>query len=169
MKRPIAVRSYQAGDEVALWDVFFSAVRVTARRDYSQVQVEAWAPDSPDPERWKERIAGIAPCVASIDGRIVGYADVQADGYIDHFFVAAEFARQGVGSELMRVIHQTAREQVILKLYSDVSLTARPFFEHWGFTVEALQTVTVRGVELTNMRMSKRLDRDASDALFYQR
>ncbi len=157
MKTPIVVHPYQAGDEVALWNVFYSAVRVTARRDYSQAQVEVWAPDDPDRDRWKERIAGIAPFVASVVGRVVGYADVQPNGYIDHFFVSAEMARQGVGAELMNVIHQTARERGLLRLFSDVSLTARPFFEHFGFAVETFQTVTLRGVEFTNMRMSKRL------------
>jgi putative acetyltransferase len=36
-----------------------------------------------------------------------------------------------------------------------VSITARPFFEHFGFVVEAPQQVTVRGVVFDNFRMRK--------------
>jgi hypothetical protein len=32
-----------------------------------------------------------------LEGGSVAYADVQPNGYIDHFFVAAAFVRQGVG------------------------------------------------------------------------
>ena len=42
------------------------------------------------------------PFVAEIEGQIVGYADLQEDGYIDHFFVSGSMARRGVGSALMR-------------------------------------------------------------------
>ena len=101
--------------------------------------------------------ARIAPFVAEDAGTIVGYADVQADGYIDHFFVAASAGRRGVGSALMRRIHATAAERGIAGLYSNVSLTARPFFEHWGFHVEQEQQPVVNGVSMTNFLMRKQL------------
>jgi putative acetyltransferase len=87
----------------------------------------------------------------------VGYADVQPDGHIDHFFVAPP-SRQGVGSALMRAILERAAERHFAELYSEVSITARPFFERFGFVVEAPQQVTVRGVVFDNFRMRKRLD-----------
>ena len=34
---------------------------------------------------------------------IVGYADVQANGYIDHFFVSPSVARRGVGWAIKKV------------------------------------------------------------------
>ena len=100
---------------------------------------------------------GIKPFVAEEDGKLIGYADVQADGYIDHFFVAAAANRRGVGSVLMRRIHEAAAERHLPELYAQVSLAARAFFEHWGFVVEQEQRVEARGVPMTNFLMRKTL------------
>ena len=154
----VAIRAFRDDDPPALQEVFYSAIHGTASADYTQEQIEAWAPAEVDAGRWAERMRGIAPFVAEEAGRIVGYADVQADGYIDHFFVAAAAGRRGVGSALMRQIHATAAERGIGALYSQVSMTARPFFEHWGFTVEAEQQPITRGVTMTNYLMRKALN-----------
>lgn len=151
------VREFRPGDESALHKVFFSAIHGTASANYTPEQVNVWAPAEYDRERWAERMRGIAPFVAEDSGAIVGYADLQADGYIDHFFVAASAGRRGVGSALMRRIDATAAERGIAGLYSNVSLTARPFFEHWGFAVEQEQHPSVNGVSMTNFLMRKSL------------
>ena len=149
------IRLFQVGDEPALREVFFAAVHQTAAADYSPEQLAAWAPAVYDHAAWAERMRGIRPFVAIADGTIIGYADLQPDGYIDHFFVSPTVARQGVGSALMRHIHDGAAARGITRLFSDVSLTARPFFERWGFVVERQQSVDVRGVTLSNVKMSK--------------
>lgn len=162
VEEPMHIRAFQPGDEPALWEVFFSAVHQTAAAQYSPAQVDAWAPRDRDPAAWEQRMRGILPYVAVAQERIVGYADIQHDGYIDHFFVSPAVARQGVGSALMRHLHAEARSRSITTLYAHVSLTARPFFERWGFQVERAQTVAVRGVELQNFRMSKALPRESA-------
>lgn len=153
----LVIRSFRDDDPSALHEVFYSAIHGTASADYTQEQVDAWAPAEVDAERWAERMRGIAPFVAEEAGQVVGYADVQVDGYIDHFFVAASAGRRGVGSALMRQIHEAAAERGVHALYSQVSITARPFFEHWGFVVEAEQRPVTRGVPMTNYLMRKGL------------
>jgi len=151
------IRPFKKGDEADLWRVFFTAIHGLAARDYSPEQVEAWAPAHLEPARWAARIRGTAPFVAQIGNEIVAYADLQADGYIDHFFVAPDFARRGIGSRLMKEIHEVAMHRGIERLFSNVSITARPFFERWGFSVESPQEVTIQGVTLRNFRMEKAL------------
>lgn len=151
------IRAFQHGDEPALWRVFFSAIHQTAAAHYSPSQLDAWAPASADPHAWEQRMRGIAPYVAIVQEAIVGYADLQPRGYIDHFFVSPTVARQGVGSALMQHLHGQAHAQGITALYSDVSITARPFFERWGFQVERAQMVLIRGETLQNFRMRKAL------------
>ncbi len=51
----ITVRDSRADDVSALNDIFRSSVRVVARRDYTQAQVIAWAPDMIDSSAWKAR------------------------------------------------------------------------------------------------------------------
>lgn len=151
----ILVRAYQRDDAPALWSAFHSAIHQIACADHSPEQLDAWAPAQPDLARWSARMEGINPFVAEINGWVVGYADVQKDGYIDHFFVAGTAARQGVGSALMRRIHQQAANLNINHLHSQVSITARPFFEHFGFEVETAQQTCLRGVMFNNFRMQK--------------
>ena len=153
----VLVREFRTGDEPALWDVFYSSIHGLASADYTPEQIDAWASGAPDMAKWAERMQSIAPFVAEREGRIVGYGDVQADGYIDHFYVSPSVARSGVGSALMVRIHGTASLRGTSSLYSNVSITARPFFEKWGFVVESPQTVFIRGVSFTNFRMSKEL------------
>jgi putative acetyltransferase len=154
---PVAVRKFERRDAHALWLVYYDAIHQTAAGDYSPEQIEAWAPSDFPLDRFTERLILLSPFVAERNGRPVGYADIQPTGYIDHFFVSPTVVRQGVGSLLMQAIHETARASGLPMLYADVSLTARPFFQHWGFVVERPSTLSVRGLELDNFRMNKTL------------
>lgn len=66
-------------------DLFYT-VRNVNIRDYSQEQVEAWAPSGFDFALWQKRMDGLKPFVAELDGHIVGYTDLQSSGLVDHFF-----------------------------------------------------------------------------------
>jgi putative acetyltransferase len=151
------VRAFRLGDEAALYGVFHSAIHCLAVKDYTQEQIDAWAPSPPDMEKWTARMRGTRPFVVEDSSRIVGYADLQNDGYIDHFFVSGDQARRGVGRLLMNQIHERAKELGIGRLFSDVSLTALPFFERFGFRLVESRIVVIRGVHLTNSRMQKSL------------
>ncbi len=102
------IRRFRIGDATALHDVFFSAIHQIAARDYSPEQINAWAPLEVDPTIWSARLRGIDPFVVEAYGQILGYADVQSTGYIDHFFVSALHSRRGVGRLLMNRIHEEA-------------------------------------------------------------
>lgn len=149
------IREFRFGDEPALHAVYHSAIHQIAIRDYTAEQVNAWAPDTLDLEVWKKRMRGIKPFVAVADGEIVGYGDVQTNGYIDHFFVSGTCPRQGVGRLLMEKIHETANQIGLSELRSDVSRTAQPFFEHFGFQVVEQRSPVIRGVIVPNASMRK--------------
>ncbi|MFJ2989593.1 GNAT family N-acetyltransferase [Collimonas sp. NPDC087041] len=151
------IRRFKIGDEAALFRVFFSAIHGIASRDYTPDQIEAWAPSDLDPKLWVSRVRGIRPFVAEADGEIVGYADVQPSGYIDHFFVSGDHARQGIGSLLMRRIHQEAKLLGVDELTSQVSKTAEPFFVLHGFHVVERRFPICSGVTLQNALMRKTL------------
>jgi len=149
------IRDFRVGDEPYLHQVFLSAVHGIAIRDYSLEQVNAWAPEVVDPALWSDRMRGIAPFVMEHEGKPIAYADIQPAGYIDHFFVSARFARQGVGSKLMRRVHDVAAAKDIHALTSHVSLTAQPFFKHWGFWIVEERQPVVRGIVIPNALMRK--------------
>ena len=117
--------------------------------------MEAWAPESLDSEIWKNRMKILNPFVAEIEGTIAGYADLQSNGLIDHFFCHHEFQRQGVGSALMEHIISSGKRADITRFYSEVSITAKPFYEHFGFSVVQEQSLEMRGQKLRNVIMEK--------------
>jgi putative acetyltransferase len=149
----MTIRAYHPCDSRTLWEIFYSAIHQTAAADYTPDQLNAWAPAQPDFEQWALRMEKRKPFLAEMDGKIVGYADLQADGCIDHFFVAGSMVRRGVGSALMRHILQHAGVRGLGRVYSHVSITARPFFERFGFEVHTAQQVCIRGVILNNFLM----------------
>lgn len=150
---PLMIRPFRPGDEPALHAVFYSAVHGIAVARYSPEQLEAWAPADYDTAQWAERIRRNQPFIAEIDGQPVGYADLQANGDVDHFFVAAAYARQGIGQRLMNHILGQAAQRGLSRVQAHVSLNAEPFFARNGFAVMARQTVNVRGMSLNNALM----------------
>ncbi|MBD7959128.1 GNAT family N-acetyltransferase [Comamonas avium] len=151
------IRRFRNGDESALFCVFYSAVHDTASQDYTPEQVDAWAPADIDPELWAGHMRALLPFVVEHEEEIVGYADIQPNGYIDHFFISGPYARQGVGTLLMKHIQKEAQLLGIAEMTSDVSKTAEPFFLRHGFQVVKRGFPIRRGVTLQNALMRKKL------------
>ncbi len=155
----VHIRRFQMGDEPALFRVYRSAIHEIARRDYTREQIDAWAPPDLDRELWNTKMRDIQPFVAEEGAEVVGYADVQPSGYIDHFFVSGFRPREGIGGMLMERLHQEAVTLGLVELTSDVSRTAEPFFEHYGFRVVERRSRVLRGVVIPNALMRKDLRR----------
>ena len=79
------------------------------------------------------------------------------DGHLDFAYVTPDFGGRGVARALYARIENTAREQGLITLTTQSSLSALPFFERQGWTREARQSVIRHGVALTNYRMFKNL------------
>ena len=154
----ITIREFQEEDAPTLWALFFNTVRNVNRRDYTEQQVKAWAQEGFDSQLWLKKMISIQPFVAELDGVIVGYSDVQPSGLVDHFFCHHEYQGQGVGRTLMTLVIKQAEAKGLDRIYSEVSITARPFYEHMGFTVVNEQQIEVRGATLTNYVMERHLD-----------
>ncbi len=150
------VRKFRKGEEKELWKLFYNTVHNVNIQDYDKTQIASWAPDDLDINVAIQKFREIDPFVAIQEGKIVGYADIQADGYIDHFYCHHEFQGQGVGSALFTALEEEARANGILEMFSNVSITARPFFEDMGFSVEKEQVLQMRDQQLKNYRMVHR-------------
>ncbi|HDM8231932.1 TPA: GNAT family N-acetyltransferase [Vibrio campbellii] len=155
----ITIRDFQEEDAPTLWALFFNTVRNVNRRDYTEQQVKAWAQEGFDSQLWLKKMISIQPFVAELNGVIVGYSDVQPSGLVDHFFCHHEYQGQGVGRSLMTHVLKQAEAKGLNRIYSEVSITARPFYEHMGFTVVNEQQIEVRGATLTNYVMERHLDK----------
>ena len=151
------IRYYEAGDAPEIVRLFFETVRSVNRADYSDEQLEAWAPGVPDPEEWHARMAGRRTLVAEEGGEVVGFAELEYDGRLDMLYVRKDAVGRGVGRRLYEAVEREARGQGLGWIFTEASITARPFFEQQGFRVVREQMVSRRGVSMTNFVMEKEL------------
>lgn len=157
MSAAVHIRAYSEADLDALIELFAGSVRRVASRDYSPAQIEAWAPVAVNREHWATRLGSRPTYVAEAGGQIVGFSDLEPDGHIDMLFVHADHQGQGVARALLDHIHARAHEKGIDRLFTEASITARPFFERSGFEVIEPQDVELRGQTFRNYRMAKSL------------
>ena len=152
----IEIRNFHLSDVKALMDIFYNTIHKINIKDYSLEQVNAWAAKSDmDLEKWKNRFINNKPIIALIDGQLVGFAEFKNNGYIDCFYVHHEWIGKGIGKALMKEIFIRAKKSNIKRIFADVSITAKPFFEKMGFSVIKKQIIIRKGVELTNFPMEK--------------
>ena len=157
MNDTILIRAYRAEDLDVLIDLFAGSVRQVASRDYSPTQIDAWAPVAVNRDQWATRLGGRPTFVAEVAGEIAGFSDLEPDGHIDMMFVHADHQGRGVARALLDHIHDHANRHGIDRLFTEASITARPFFERNGFEVIEAQDVELRGETFRNYRMAKAL------------
>lgn len=156
MKNSILVRKYEPEDAKALAEIYYNTIHTVNTQHYTQEQVDVWAPTSSlDAARWREKFAKTNPFVALIEGEAVGFAEFEPDGHIDCFYCHHQFVGKGVGKALMDRIVEEASLHHIPRIFAEVSITAKPFFERMGFTTLFEQTVELKGIKLTNFKMER--------------
>ena len=149
------IRHYNQGEEQALWSLFYETVHKVNIQDYSQAQIEAWAPSDYDLLQWKSRLNKTNPLVAEKNGQLIGFAELEDNGHIDCFYCAHNWQGKGIGSALLRAIELEASKKGISRLFAEASITAKGFFENKGFSIDGEQTVSLRGEQFTNYAVSK--------------
>lgn len=157
MSAAVHIRLYDDADLDTLIDLFAGSVRQVASRDYGPAQIDAWVPVAVNGKHWTTRLGGRPTYVAEAGGEIVGFSDLEPDGHIDMLFVHAAHQGRGVAHALLDHIHARAHEQGLDRLFTEASITARPFFERNGFEMIEAQDVELRGQTFRNYRMAKRL------------
>jgi GNAT superfamily N-acetyltransferase len=155
----VRIRSYEAGDAPALARLFYETVHAVNQADYSPEQLRAWAPEIPDPEAWHARMSSRCTLVAEEDGAVVGFVELERDRHLDMLYLHKDAVGRGVGSRLYRAVEQIAWERGLGRIFTEASITARPFFERQGFRVVGEQAIALRGARLTNFAMEKSLRR----------
>ena len=138
--------------------IYFNTIHRINIQHYTQEQVDVWAPKSSlETKRWAKKFLRTRPIVAVVGEKVGGFAEFEPNGYIDCFFCHHEWIGKGVGSALMREILVRAKCFNIVRIFADVSITAKPFFEKQGFIILSEQTIIRKGVELTNYKMERKL------------
>ncbi|TDD60089.1 GNAT family N-acetyltransferase [Kribbella antibiotica] len=133
---PITLRAYSPEDAVPTWQVYYAAIRRTAIRDYTEKQVQAWAPDEVDHQAWADRRAAAHTYVVCVDDIVAGFSDFTDDGLLDMLFVHPDHSGQGIARMLVKKVQDEAGKRGLTRLVTHASRTARPAFESFGFVVD---------------------------------
>ena len=149
------IRSFHPKDADQIAQLFHQTIREINVRDYSSSQVKAWAPDDLYFRNWAEVCSNRFTFVADLEDAIAGFAELESNGHIDCFYCHKDYQRCGVGRHLYEAIEQKAFELNLDRLYTEASITAKPFFQRMGFSVIKEQQVACRGETFTNYLMEK--------------
>lgn len=153
-----AIFQAQITDVEQIRDLFCNTVRSVNSRDYCQAEVEDWASCGDDLTKLKSMIGTHYFVVARNDeNRIIGFSSITPEGYLHSMFVDRDFQNVGVATALLSEVEQYAHDKDIAALSSDVSKTARAFFENKGYVVRTEQQHKANHLYLTNYKMVKNL------------
>lgn len=160
MNTDFTIRIAQPSDVLELKDLFQDTVLNINKRDYSKAEVEDWASCGNDLSHIKGMIKTHYFIVATNQqSQIVGFASITQQGYLHSMFVHKDFQGKGVATILLNEIERYATTTGIIRITSEVSLTARPFFEKRGYIVEEEQKWKANLLSLTNFWMAKKLSK----------
>lgn len=149
------IKSYEKEFFIDICTLFYETVHSVNAGDYSESQLEAWAPKDNDYSHLKTALEKNWTLVAIEDGVIIGFADIEDTGYLDHLFVHKDYQGKGVATALCNEIEAKGNFN---EIETHASITALPFFEKRGYKVVREQIVEIRGEKLKNHVMRKRMD-----------
>ena len=158
LKNQICIRQATFDDILELKNLYQGTVLTINRQDYSQEEVDDWASCGDDLSHIRKMIETHYFIVAVNQlSQIVGFSSITPQGYLHSMFVHKDFQGKGIATLLLKEIERYAMESKMVRITSEVSITARPFFEKWGYTVEIEQKRKANQLCLTNYWMAKEL------------
>jgi len=153
------IRRFQSDDLPAMLEVRRDSILNVAAKHFTLDRAHAWASAqrASNHASQHERFAQSATWVALWDERLAGYSNLRADGYVDTMFVHSEFQGRGLATALLDALENFARSKGMTRLFSDVSVGARPYFEKRGFSVDKNQQVFFADGAVYGFKMEKSL------------
>lgn len=146
------IREYRSADLAETIRLFHDTVHTVNAKDYTSEQLDAWAPESVDRERWSAGFLSSRTLVAVENDRIVGFGNMTSDGYLDKLYVHRDFQHRGIATALCNELEAACNAD---KITVHASITARPFFQARGYETIRRQQVERGKVRLTNYVMQK--------------
>lgn len=151
-------RKATISDLQEMQEMYVETIKWVCKNDYNPLQINAWISGLNDTERWLKVLHSQFVLLAIIENKIVGYGTLKDGNYIDFFCVHKDFQRQKIADKIFNELEAEARKENAKTITADVSITAKPFFEHKGFITKAEQKNIRLGVELINYKMEKSLN-----------
>jgi len=154
----IRIREAKIDDVDDITQLYFGTVTNVNAKDYSPKEIEVWSGTAHNNnDRWERSVNEQYFLIAETDKEMVGFASIAPNGYLDFMYVHKDHQRKGIALKLLNEIESKAIEQKNKEIFAYVSITARPFFEKYGYEHAGYKIIKVKGVDFKDNLMIKKL------------
>jgi len=148
----MVIRPYRSSDCPTLAQIYYDTIHAVNAADYTPAQLDAWATGKVNLDDWDAYFLARHSFVAEMDGKIVGFADMDDTGYLGRLYVHKDFQGLGIGTALC----DAAENAVTVPKYTlHSSITARPFYERRGYRTVEMRQMERKDQLLTTYVMEK--------------
>ncbi|MES5893068.1 MULTISPECIES: GNAT family N-acetyltransferase [Bacillus cereus group] len=155
MFKDIKIRTFQKEDLEQVLQLFYETVHTVNAQDYNTLQLQAWAPKRLNRASWLKSLEKNISYVADNNGVIVGFGDYNDEHYVDRLFTHKDYQGKGIASHILQKLEKEAVNLQHKDIYTEASITARPFFESKGFICIKEQRKQHNGQIFINYVMKK--------------
>jgi putative acetyltransferase len=132
----VAIRRYRSEDAEAIAAITLAAIRGTALRAYSSEQTEAWAARYSVQRLLDGASKGDVILVAVDEAdHPIAYTVLEAGGHLDMLYCHPDHTGKGLALALLAEAEAAARQQGVMRLFTEASELARPVFARAGYTL----------------------------------
>lgn len=156
-KPQITLRQAAATDLPEMRKLYADTINTVCANDYDEAQRKVWASTADKEERWESLIAEQLVLLAIAGDVIAGFSSLRDGNYLDFMYVHKDYQRMGIAETLLNTLEAEAAKLGALEITSDISITARPFFEKKGYKVLKEQKNQRGDLILINYKMQKEL------------
>ena len=146
------IREYKSSDCNEIADLFYNTVHFINAKDYTEDQLNVWATGNINIDKWNESFLNNYTVVVEEDGIIIGFGDINNEGYLDRLYVHKDYQSIGVATAICDILE---KKYEVERITTHASITAKSFFEKRGYRVIKKQFVERHGVRLINYIMEK--------------
>lgn len=147
----LQIRYYTVADKDEVIHMIKQTIHTINKKDYNNEQIHAWA--AIDETLW-DRSLNDYQTIVMVDNKakIVGFADMDKNGYLDNLFVHKDYQNMNIATNLVMYLEKNIQ----CKEFSTfASITAKLFFEKLGYSTVRKNIVLLRGQNFENYYMKK--------------
>lgn len=111
----VKLRTFQEKDFAEVLRLFYDTVRNINSRDYTTEQISAWVLGVKE-KRMKSALLAHTTLVATSNQKMVGFADMDEIGYLDHLYVHHQHQKQGIATMLCDLLETETSSPTLLSL-----------------------------------------------------
>lgn len=154
----VKICRYSHNDISEICNMFCDTVRNINKRDYTPEQIDAWA-GGIDKDKWNKSLSEHYSLEVKVLGKIAAFGDIDGE-YLDRLYVHKDFQGLGYGKMILDSLEEHAIQSGYRKIRTCASITAKGFFEKYGYRVIRRQQVERKDVLLTNYVMEKHFEQE---------